>query len=112
MNNNVECARNLKWILTCFELMSDMIVNYHKSELVPLGVENEEIQIFAQIFGCPVGNLPIKYLGIPLHYQNLRREDLQPLVDKILKRIAGWRGRLLTQAGGANKNMPSIIYHI
>jgi hypothetical protein len=97
MNNNVECARNLKCILTCFELMSGMRVNYHKSELVPLSVENEEeIQSFVQIFGCPVGNLPIKYSGIPLHYQNLRREDLQPLVDKIVKRIAGWRGRLLT----------------
>jgi hypothetical protein len=43
--------------------------------------------------------LPIKYLGILLHYQNLRREDLQPLVDKIFTRIVGWRGKLLTQAG-------------
>jgi hypothetical protein len=47
----------------------------------------------------PVGNFPIKYLGIPLHYQKLRREDLQPLIDKIIKRIAGWRGKLLTRAG-------------
>jgi hypothetical protein len=51
------------------------------------------------VFGCPVGTFPIKYLGIPLHYNKLRREDLQPLVDTIIKRIAGWRGRLLTQAG-------------
>jgi hypothetical protein len=47
----------------------------------------------------PVGNFPIKYLGIPLHYQKLRREDLQPLIDKIIKMIAGWRGKLLTRAG-------------
>jgi hypothetical protein len=26
-----------------------------------------------------------------------RREDLQPLVEKIIKRIADWRGKLLTQ---------------
>jgi hypothetical protein len=24
---------------------------------------------------------------------------MQPLIDKIIKRIAGWRGKLLTQAG-------------
>jgi hypothetical protein len=37
-----------------------------------------------------------KYLGVPLRYDNLTREDIQPLVDKILKRIAGWQGRLLS----------------
>jgi hypothetical protein len=36
---------------------------------------------------------------VPLHFTNLRKEDLQPIVDKIIKRIAGWRGRLLSYAG-------------
>jgi hypothetical protein len=47
----------------------------------------EEIHEFADIFGCPVGAFPIKYLGIPLHYSKLRREDIQHLIDKIIKRI-------------------------
>jgi hypothetical protein len=98
--NEGECARNMKWVLTCFELISGMRVNYQKSELVPVNIEREEnITCFAETFGCPVGTLPIKYLGIPLHYNKLRREDLQLLIDKIIKRIAGWRGKLLTQAG-------------
>ena len=42
---------------------------------------------------------PSKYLGIPLHYEKLRREDIQPLIDKIMKRIAGWRGKLLSYKG-------------
>jgi hypothetical protein len=46
-----------------------------------------------------VGTLAIKYLGIPLQYSKLSREDLQSLIDKIIRRIAGWRGKLLTQAG-------------
>jgi hypothetical protein len=80
--------------------MSGMRVNYHKSEVVPVNVEVEEdIKAFAGVFGCPVGALPIKYLSVPLHYSKLRREDLQPLIEKIIKRIAGWRGNLLTQAG-------------
>lgn len=31
-----------------------------------------------------------------LHYDKLTREDIQPLVDKMLKRMAGWRGNLLS----------------
>jgi hypothetical protein len=47
----------------------------------------------------PCRAFPIKYQGIPLHYNKLRREDLQSLVDKIIKIIAGWRSRFLTQVG-------------
>jgi hypothetical protein len=51
--NKVECARNLKWVLTCFELISGIRVNYHKSELVPMNISEEEnIMCFAEIFGC------------------------------------------------------------
>jgi hypothetical protein len=75
-----------------------MRINYKKSEIIPLGLDETETALFANILGCVVGNLPIKYLGIPLHYTKLRREGIQPLIDKILKRIAGWRGKLLSYA--------------
>jgi hypothetical protein len=38
----------------------------------------------------------IVYLGLPLHFSKLKREDLQPLVDSLLSRMAGWRGKLLS----------------
>jgi hypothetical protein len=37
-------------------------------------------------------------LGVPLHSEKLKREDLEPIIDKILKRIVGWRGKLLSYA--------------
>jgi hypothetical protein len=89
-------ASNLKVVLTCFEKVSRMRINYEKSELIPLGVSEEEVNSYIDILGCALGKFPIKYLGIPLHYSKLRREDIQPLIDKILKRIAGWRGKLLS----------------
>jgi hypothetical protein len=98
MKNNSEMARNLKWVLTCFEQFSGMKVNYNKSELVPINLYPEEILEFKEIFDCLLGSFPIKYLGVPLHYEKLKREDLQPIIDKILKRIAGWRGKLLSHA--------------
>jgi hypothetical protein len=75
-----------------------MRINFHKSEIVPNNVPSEDCNKIAKFFSCPVGGFPIKYLEVPLHYEKLRREDVQPLVDKILKKIAGWRGKLLSQA--------------
>lgn len=44
--------------------------------------------ILAQNFCCKQSSFPLKYLGVPLHFAMLRREDLQPIIDdKIIKRM-------------------------
>src|SRR4051794_15345654 len=75
-----------------------MRINYSKSELIPIGFSDEEAVTISNIFGCVIGKFAIKYLGIPLHFEKLRREDIQHLIDKIMKRIASWRGNLLFYA--------------
>lgn len=87
---------NLKHVRS--EQILGMRVNFHKSELITLNLDDCETKRAASIFSCPIGSFPIKYLGVPLHYENLTREDLQPLVDKLLSRIARWRGKLLSLA--------------
>ena len=82
-------AFNMKWILTCFEQISGMRINYHKSELILINLGPEERTQFVEVLQCDLGYFPIKYLGIPLHFSKLRREDLQPLVDSLLKRLDG-----------------------
>jgi hypothetical protein len=81
-----------------YEQVSGMRINFHKSEIVPLNLEARETQRLARILSCPIGKFSMKYLGVPLHYDNLTREDIQPLVDKILNKIAGWKGNLLSLA--------------
>ena len=92
-------ACHFKWLLACFENLSGMKINYNKSDLLTLGLEEEENLALARLFCCKIGNFPIKYLGVPLHFTNLRREDIQPVVDKLIKRITGWKGKLLSSAG-------------
>jgi hypothetical protein len=89
---------NLKCILMWYEQISGMRINFHKSEVIPINVEEDKVHGLAHILSCPIENFPIKYLGVPLHFDNLSREDIQPLVDKILKKIAGWKGNLLSLA--------------
>jgi hypothetical protein len=81
--------KNLKCVLMLFEKVSGMKISFHKSECIPMNLDEESIHIIAHVLNCPVGSLPVKYLGIPLHFEKLKREDLQPLLDKLIMRIAG-----------------------
>ena len=92
---------NLKHSIMWFEQLSGMRVNFHKSEILTMNLEEEESKEICSIFNCPAGSFPLKYLGAPLHFEKLTREELQPLVDKLLHRIQGWRGKLLSLAARA-----------
>lgn len=54
---------------------------------MPTNMRVDELEPFLDIFQCIRVDFPIKYLGLPLHSEKLRREDLQPLVDSMLARI-------------------------
>jgi hypothetical protein len=60
-----------------------------KSDLLVVGVDEDRANEFARIFCYKRSSFPIKYLGGPLHFTKLRKEYLQPVIDKIVKRIAG-----------------------
>ena len=76
-----------------------MKINFHKSDLMTINVEGAVANEIAQIFHCKKGSFPIKYLGVPLHYDKLKREDLQPIIDRIIQGISGWLGRYHTYRG-------------
>jgi hypothetical protein len=96
---DIHMARVLKWILTCFENVSGMRINYHKSDLMTINLPDSIAREFAQVFCCNLGSFPFKYLGVPLHFGKLRKEDLQPVIDQIIKKISGWRGKLISYEG-------------
>lgn len=98
LDDSMDHARNLKWILACFEKLSGLKINFHKSDLHTIHVDEETSKGFAQIFCCRLGDFPIKYLGVPLHFKNLRRE-IQHIIDRIIKNISGWMGRCLSYKG-------------
>lgn len=99
LENDANAACHLKWLMVCFEHLSGMKINYNKSDMTSLNLSDEETNQLAKIFCCKIGKFPFRYLGVPLHYEKLRREDIQPIVDKVLNRIAGWKGRLLSCGG-------------
>jgi hypothetical protein len=71
MEHDLEKAQNLKLILLAFEQLSELKINFHKSELFCFGEAINEDDAYANLFGCGQGQFPMKYLGIPIHYRRL-----------------------------------------
>jgi hypothetical protein len=99
LEDDLEKANNLKCLLLFYEQMTGMRIFFDKSDLLTIGIDENRGKEYSKIFCCKMSEFPIKYLGVPLHFTNLRKEDLQRIIDKIIKRIAGWKGRLLSYAG-------------
>jgi hypothetical protein len=91
LDHDYQAACHLKWLMVCFEHLSGMRINYHKSDMTPINLDEGEANQYAKVFCCKVGISPFRYLGVPLQFDKLRREDIQPVVDAIMKRIPSWR---------------------
>jgi hypothetical protein len=67
---------HLKWLMVCFEKLSGMTINFHKSDMTPSIWEKMWPNNLQKKFCGTVGSFPFRYLGVPLHYEKLKREDL------------------------------------
>jgi hypothetical protein len=94
-SSNGRELRNLKIILMLFEKVYRMKINFDKSEFIPMNLDAEQTHEVAHVLNCPLGSLPFRYLGVLIHFEKLKREDLQPVIDKLRKMVAGWKGKLL-----------------
>ncbi|GKA53023.1 RNA-directed DNA polymerase, eukaryota [Tanacetum coccineum] len=90
---NKDNAKSLMCILKCFEEVSRLRVNYNKSKLYGIGVEDKELSDMARWMGCGIGEFPFMYLGLPIG-ENMRRiNDWKVVVDKFKSRLADWKAR-------------------
>ena len=88
----------IKGILTLFGKASGLLVNYAKSSATVLHGDMQGHEVIAQL-GCPVVQLPITYLGIPLSTRRPSAAQLQPLVDTVAARLPTWKAWLMNKAG-------------
>lgn len=49
---------NVKAILLCFEAVSGMKINFFKSEILGVSIEEPALTHYADILGCNVGSFP------------------------------------------------------
>lgn len=56
MEHDLEDAKNLKLVLSAFERLSGLKINFHKSELLCFGKAIEVEREYALLFGCKTGS--------------------------------------------------------
>ena len=92
----MEKALNMKLILCIFEQLSGLKINFNKSELFCFGQAQLVEEEYRQLFGCEIGSLPFKYLGIPIHHKKLKNGEWKPVEDCFEKKLSSWIGKLLS----------------
>jgi len=99
MEHNFEEAKNMKLVLTTFEHLSGLKINFHKSELFCYGEAKEAQQEYMNIFGCPVGEVHFRYLGIPMHHTRLLNKDWKIIEERFERKLSTWKSKMLSYGG-------------
>ena len=106
---------NMKFLLYCFEWMSGLKINYHKSEVLVFGVsEAEQIRV-AKMLNCKIGSLPMTYLGLPLSDRNVGAKSLEGPLTKMRKKLQPWKGKNLSSRGRlvlTNSSLSSVPIYL
>ena len=82
-----------------FSQASGLAVSVEKSSLYMAGVSQAETASLAEAVQLLVGDLPFKYLGIPLTSRKLSFVQCKPLIEKITERAQSWMAHLLSYVG-------------
>lgn len=88
----------IKRILRCFEVVSSLKINFHKSMVCGIGVEEGLTKEFAKKINCLSQKSPLTYLGLPLGANPRSNSTWKPVVEKYKKKLASWKRRYLSFA--------------
>jgi hypothetical protein len=83
LDDILENARNVKFILSLFEQLSRLKINFHKSEIYCLGPARQRSQQYNDIFTCATIDIPMKYLGMPIDEKRLVISRWDPLDERM-----------------------------
>jgi hypothetical protein len=86
-------------LLHIFGLASGLRVNYSKSSAALINCTDDDVAAVSAGLGCPVVEMPITYLGIPLTIRRPTRAQMQPTIDRVAAKLPTWKAHLMDKAG-------------
>ena len=81
---------SIKLLLLAFELLSGLKINFNKSEVITMGMDDQQSLRTANLLNCKLGSFPIKYLGLPVTHQKISISEWEPLYGKVANRVSPW----------------------
>jgi hypothetical protein len=88
MEHDIDKAKNMKLLLSAFEQLSGLKINFYKSEIFCFGQAKDYELQDEQLFGCKKGSYPFKYLGIHMHHRWLNIKDWTMIKERIEKKLS------------------------
>ncbi|XP_039023295.1 uncharacterized protein LOC120155901 [Hibiscus syriacus] len=98
-------------VLDVFYSMSGLKLNTIKYEMYYVGISVEQSNVIKKITGFNMGNLPVRYMRVPLVTMKLAVKECQCLIDKLRAKLNLWANRHLSFAGRL-KLIRSVLFSI
>jgi hypothetical protein len=95
---NPDHLRCLRVLLLCFEAVSGLKINLAKSVLVLVGNVNNVVEL-ANILGCGISSLPLKYFGMPLRASYKAKSIWDGIGKKMERWLVNWKMMYLSKGG-------------
>jgi hypothetical protein len=96
MDLDLEKAQNMKLLLTAFEQVLCLKINFYKSELFCFGNAQDHLDQYVELFSYKSGDFPIRYLGIAIHFRKLRNAEWRKVEECFERRLGSWKGKHLS----------------
>ncbi|WVZ61783.1 hypothetical protein U9M48_011600 [Paspalum notatum var. saurae] len=90
MRGDVVGVQKLAALLEQFSAATGLAINFSKSILVPLHMEDADVLQCVTTLGCRREGFPQSYLGLPLSNTKLKLDAFTSLIAKADKYLAGW----------------------
>ncbi|XP_073353623.1 uncharacterized protein [Aegilops tauschii subsp. strangulata] len=94
-------------LLPVFGLASELHTNFTKCSATPIQCTDDHIATIASEMQCPVAHFPITYLGLPLSIRKASTTSLQPINDKLGRKLSTWRASMLSKG-----DRLSLVRHV
>ncbi|XP_019431934.1 PREDICTED: uncharacterized protein LOC109339025 [Lupinus angustifolius] len=90
---------SIKDLFNDYAKASDQCLNLSKCKFFSTQATPRKISKLTNWLGFGVGNLPFNYLGVPVFKGKPKAIHLQPIADKIINKLARWKGSCLSIMG-------------
>lgn len=96
---NIESIRMLAETFGEFSKDSGLVANCRKSNVYMAGVDGDTKAQILNELNMREGEIPFKYLGIPLHSRKLTFLECRGLINRMTSRFQVWSAMLLSYGG-------------